>query len=173
MAVSGLPDACENHAKCIAKLALDIMDMAKNVTMGGEPVVSTWIHFMEISEDLWDLFCRESQSEFILGKLWRELLETGCLDTVSAFKFNWHIFDFDAKVSFQVHFKDVLILSKFPLDTGLFGNTVNITSRTETTGVPGTISVSEETYKWVVHLIIEIKDINFIKPQKNRDLKPL
>lgn len=41
MAVSGLPDACENHAKCIAKLALDIMDMAKNVTMGGEPVVST------------------------------------------------------------------------------------------------------------------------------------
>lgn len=41
MAVSGLPDACENHAKCIAKLALDIMDMAKNVKMNGEPVVST------------------------------------------------------------------------------------------------------------------------------------
>jgi len=29
----------------------------------------------------------------------------------------------------------------------LFGNTVNITSRTETTGVPGKINVSEETYK--------------------------
>ena len=31
----------------------------------------------------------------------------------------------------------------------LFGNTVNITSRTETTGEPGKINVSEETYKWV------------------------
>ena len=48
MAVSGLPDACENHAKCIAKLALDIMDMAKNVKMNGEPVVSTWSNFIEI-----------------------------------------------------------------------------------------------------------------------------
>lgn len=29
----------------------------------------------------------------------------------------------------------------------LFGNTVNLTSRTETTGVPGRINVSESTYK--------------------------
>jgi len=29
----------------------------------------------------------------------------------------------------------------------LFGNTVNLTSRTETTGVPGRINVSEETYR--------------------------
>lgn len=28
----------------------------------------------------------------------------------------------------------------------LFGNTVNLTSRCETTGVPGTINVSEDTY---------------------------
>lgn len=41
MAVSGLPEACENHAKWIAKLALDMMDMAKCVQMGAEPVVST------------------------------------------------------------------------------------------------------------------------------------
>lgn len=40
MAVSGLPEACENHAKWIAKLALDMMDMAKYVQMGAEPVVS-------------------------------------------------------------------------------------------------------------------------------------
>lgn len=40
MAVSGLPDACENHAKCIARLALDMMDMAQNVKMGEFPVVS-------------------------------------------------------------------------------------------------------------------------------------
>lgn len=41
MAVSGLPESCENHAKWMAKLALDMMDMAKNVKMGLEPVVRT------------------------------------------------------------------------------------------------------------------------------------
>ena len=40
MAVSGLPDECENHAKCIARLALDMLDMAKNVMMGTEAMVS-------------------------------------------------------------------------------------------------------------------------------------
>lgn len=40
MAVSGLPELCENHAQCMARLALDMMDVAKNVNMGSEPVVS-------------------------------------------------------------------------------------------------------------------------------------
>lgn len=40
MAVSGLPELCENHAKCIARLALDMIIMAQNVKMGNEPVVS-------------------------------------------------------------------------------------------------------------------------------------
>lgn len=31
MAVSGLPEPCESHAKDIAKLALDIMDLSRNV----------------------------------------------------------------------------------------------------------------------------------------------
>lgn len=39
MAVSGLPEACESHPKWIAKLALDMMDMAKCVQMGADPVV--------------------------------------------------------------------------------------------------------------------------------------
>ena len=46
MAVSGLPDACENHAVCMARLALDMMDMADNVKMGNEPIVS--VYFMKI-----------------------------------------------------------------------------------------------------------------------------
>lgn len=41
MAVSGLPETCRGHAKWIAKLALDMMDMAKCVKMGDEPMVST------------------------------------------------------------------------------------------------------------------------------------
>ena len=43
MAVSGLPDACENHAVCMARLALDMMDMADNVKMGNEPIVSVYL----------------------------------------------------------------------------------------------------------------------------------
>jgi len=46
MAVSGLPDHCEDHAKCMARVALDMMDMAKNVKMGSNPVVSVEIHFI-------------------------------------------------------------------------------------------------------------------------------
>ncbi len=30
MAVSGLPDPCSDHARCIAHLALDMMDSIKN-----------------------------------------------------------------------------------------------------------------------------------------------
>lgn len=42
MAVSGLPDACENHAVCIGRLALDMIEMAENVKMGNQPIVS-WV----------------------------------------------------------------------------------------------------------------------------------
>nr|ACB30188.2 soluble guanylyl cyclase beta subunit 1 [Bactrocera dorsalis] len=91
MAVSGLPDHCEDHAKCIARLALDMMDMAKNVKMGSSPVqVTIGIH----------------SGEVVTG----------------------------------------VIGNRVPRYC-LFGNTVNLTSRTETTGVPGRINVSEETYR--------------------------
>ncbi|XP_058064378.1 guanylate cyclase soluble subunit beta-1 [Anopheles bellator] len=91
MAVSGLPDECENHAKCIARLALDMLDMAKNVKMGSESVqITIGIH----------------SGEVVTG----------------------------------------VIGNRMPRYC-LFGNTVNLTSRTETTGVPGRINISETTYK--------------------------
>lgn len=39
MAVSGLPEPCTSHAKDMARLALDMMDMVKQVLVDGEPVV--------------------------------------------------------------------------------------------------------------------------------------
>ncbi|XP_055851944.1 guanylate cyclase soluble subunit beta-1 isoform X1 [Episyrphus balteatus] len=91
MAVSGLPDPCEDHAKCIARLALDMMDMAKNVNMGPNPMqITIGIH----------------SGEVVTG----------------------------------------VIGNRVPRYC-LFGNTVNLTSRTETTGIAGKINVSEETYK--------------------------
>ncbi|XP_058821887.1 guanylate cyclase soluble subunit beta-1 isoform X2 [Topomyia yanbarensis] len=91
MAVSGLPDECENHAKCIARLALDMMDMARNVKMGSESL----------------------------------------------------------KITIGIHSGEVVtgvIGNRMPRYC-LFGNTVNLTSRTETTGVHGRINISETTYK--------------------------
>lgn len=41
MAVSGLPEPCRSHARCIARLALDMMDLAADeVQIDGEPVVT-------------------------------------------------------------------------------------------------------------------------------------
>ena len=40
MAVSGLPEPCKEQARCIARLALDMMDLAKNVSVDGIPVVT-------------------------------------------------------------------------------------------------------------------------------------
>lgn len=40
MAVSGLPEPCEDHVRCIARLALDMMDLSHTVVVDGVPVVS-------------------------------------------------------------------------------------------------------------------------------------
>ena len=40
MAVSGLPEPCKSHARCIALLALDMMDTTKALSVDGQGVVS-------------------------------------------------------------------------------------------------------------------------------------
>lgn len=42
MAVSGLPEPCISHAKNIAKLALDMMDLGSSVIFDGSPVVNNY-----------------------------------------------------------------------------------------------------------------------------------
>jgi guanylate cyclase soluble subunit beta len=39
MAVSGLPELCQDQARCIARLALDMMELAMDVLVDGVPVV--------------------------------------------------------------------------------------------------------------------------------------
>ncbi|RWS31955.1 soluble guanylyl cyclase beta subunit-like protein [Leptotrombidium deliense] len=92
MAVSGLPEPCESHARCIARLALDIMDLSRNV-------------------------------------------KTEDVDGV--------------QVTIGIHSGEVVtgVIGKRMPRYCLFGNTVNLTSRTETTGQAGKINVSEDTYK--------------------------
>ncbi|RWS05575.1 guanylate cyclase soluble subunit beta-1-like protein, partial [Dinothrombium tinctorium] len=92
MAVSGLPEPCESHTRCIARLALDIMDLSKNV-------------------------------------------KTEDVDGV--------------QVTIGIHSGEVVtgVIGKRMPRYCLFGNTVNLTSRTETTGQAGKINVSEDAYK--------------------------
>lgn len=45
MAVSGLPEQCATHARDMARLALDMMDLGREVQVDGEPVVSLSIYF--------------------------------------------------------------------------------------------------------------------------------
>lgn len=67
MTVSGLPETCDNHAKCIARLALDLMDVAQNVLMGSAPVVSlTFLTF----------YC--SQIEYKLAVEQAECIQFAC-----------------------------------------------------------------------------------------------
>ncbi|KAG8236600.1 hypothetical protein J437_LFUL016952, partial [Ladona fulva] len=90
MAVSGLPDECPSHARCIARLALDMMDLGQEVQVDGRPVkVTIGIH----------------SGEVVTGVVGHRMPRY-CL----------------------------------------FGNTVNLTSRAETTGEPGRINVTQDAY---------------------------
>ena len=91
MAVSGLPEPYESHAKGIATLALDIMDLSRSInTSEGGVKITIGIHSGEVVTG-------------VIGKR----MPRYCL----------------------------------------FGQTVNLTSRTETTGSPGRINVTEVTYE--------------------------
>ncbi|XP_026473245.1 guanylate cyclase soluble subunit beta-1 [Ctenocephalides felis] len=93
MAVSGLPEPCTEHARCMARLALDMMDLSSQVIVDGRPVnITIGIH----------------SGEVVTGVIGHRMPRY-CL----------------------------------------FGNTVNLTSRTETTGAPGRINVSEDTYEYL------------------------
>ncbi|XP_063866036.1 guanylate cyclase soluble subunit beta-1-like isoform X1 [Scylla paramamosain] len=93
MAVSGLPETCDHHAKCIGNLALDMMDKAAGVIVDGQRVqITIGIHTGEVVTG-------------VIG----QRMPRYCL----------------------------------------FGNTVNITSRTETTGEKGRVNVSEVSYRYL------------------------
>ncbi|KAH3843075.1 guanylate cyclase soluble subunit beta-1-like [Dreissena polymorpha] len=94
MAVSGLPEESITHAKSIAKLALDLMDVSKELRDPNN-------HLIEITIGI-------HSGEVVTG-----------------------------------------VIGKRMPRYCLFGNTVNLTSRTETTGVTGRINVSQNAYNYL------------------------
>ncbi|XP_054754630.1 guanylate cyclase soluble subunit beta-1-like [Lytechinus pictus] len=90
MAVSGLPVPCEDHARCIARMALDMKELSADVMMEDKPIVITIGIY---------------SGEVVTGVVGHRMPRY-CL----------------------------------------FGNTVNLTSRTETTGITGKINVADTAY---------------------------
>lgn len=186
MTVSGLPETCDNHAKCIARLALDLMDVAQNVLMGSLPVVSAdfalWMMLNSCSVTAsWPLSKARSSIPLTPNSCYLiRLLEFtvymyvyGYWQGSSICKYFWlanwisrRIFPVVAaihnsfirwfietwqQITIGIHSGEVVtgvIGNRMPRYC-LFGNTVNLTSRTETTGTPGRINVTEFTYAWV------------------------
>ncbi|XP_012946641.1 guanylate cyclase soluble subunit beta-1 [Aplysia californica] len=106
MAVSGLPDQCDDHAKSIAKLALDLMDISREL--------------------------KDPNGEQIM-------------------------------ITIGIHSGDVVtgVIGKKMPRYCLFGNTVNLTSRTETTGEKGRINVSEYAYRFLQQPLNSDKSFKF------------
>lgn len=116
MAVSGLPEACASHARHINRLALDIYDLAKTIKLE------------EYTGGVGDP--EEQQGLQASGELTR-------MDQCE------HL-----RVTLGVHSGEVVtgVIGKRTPRYCLFGNTVNLTSRCETTGKKGAINVSQEVY---------------------------
>ena len=50
MAVSGLPERCKEHAQCIARLSLDMMDISKDLyDPDGNKIVVSIMFFLSIN----------------------------------------------------------------------------------------------------------------------------
>lgn len=57
MAVSGLPEPCASHARCMARVALDMMDIIKDLRIDGKPVVRKINFYLSRKKLLVRLLC--------------------------------------------------------------------------------------------------------------------
>lgn len=123
MAVSGLPEACDSHARHINRLALDIYDLAKTIKL-----------------------------EEYTGPIRRNAAAVAAMEADKGGKPAPEFTQMDQcehlRVTIGIHCGEVVtgVIGKRTPRYCLFGNTVNLTSRCETTGKKGSINVSQDVY---------------------------
>lgn len=126
MAVSGLPEACDSHARHINRLALDIFDLAKTIKLEEYTGIKT-----KSSTD------NQQAADERAPVTATPAAECTQMDQCE------HL-----RVTIGVHCGEVVtgVIGKRTPRYCLFGNTVNLTSRCETTGKKGAINVSQDVY---------------------------
>lgn len=129
MAVSGLPEACDSHARHINRLALDIYDLAKTIKL--EEYTSGLS--LQSSDDQ-SSGAKQQDQPAIKQQPSAELTRMDQCE---------HL-----RVTIGIHCGEVVtgVIGKRTPRYCLFGNTVNLTSRCETTGKKGSINVSQDVY---------------------------
>lgn len=122
MAVSGLPEACDSHARHINRLALDIQHLASTIMLEEYTGIKT-------------IATPTNDDKSVNSSL--AAPEATQMDQCE------HL-----RVTMGVHCGEVVtgVIGKRTPRYCLFGNTVNLTSRCETTGKKGAINVSQDVY---------------------------
>lgn len=141
MAVSGLPEACDSHARHINRLALDIFDLAKTIKL------EEYTGVKATSQELGEKVDLQNQSKDSRASSRTEFTQMDQCE---------HL-----RVTIGIHCGEVVtgVIGKRTPRYCLFGNTVNLTSRCETTGKKGAINVSQDVYNLCV------KDPNNFDPE--------
>jgi len=138
MAVSGLPEACASHARHINRLALDIFDLAKTIKLeeytGGIGATGGEGNATASEPGKSTQGGQEQQQRQQHQSAGSELTRMDHCE---------HL-----RVTIGVHCGEVVtgVIGKRTPRYCLFGNTVNLTSRCETTGKKGAINVSQDVY---------------------------
>lgn len=132
MAVSGLPESCDSHARHINRLALDIHDLARTIKLEEYTGMKT------IAPDESASAGKDNES----SKASAEHRGPG-LTEPTQMNHCEHL-----RVTIGIHCGEVVtgVIGKRTPRYCLFGNTVNLTSRCETTGKKGSINVSQDVY---------------------------
>lgn len=149
MAVSGLPEACDSHARHINRLALDILDLAKTIKLEEYTGIKTKVPLV-IDSGTGGETSDKNKSEAIIRSSEHQRQSSGIIYVGGGGGVEYTQMDQceHLRVTIGVHCGEVVtgVIGKRTPRYCLFGNTVNLTSRCETTGKKGHINVSQDVY---------------------------